>query len=285
MEQVKKNQALPLLCGGSSPCAPVGYIPLSTSVWLLLTRLCFSRPCRRVLGNASVPCCGYAAIRYRAHGAGELAVLDEPSRSRRLPALAQSRTRPRSRQGDRVPLQPRPLPLPPAQLLSTILFQDCLLFCPISQPDLKRDFARDSATHCCAALVDSLLALGALAAKDHARLAVALAAPSSAPNPDSLAQAFAYEAMFALHNGTGRPRRIVDIQSFGILSLYNVSCYRLEQATEFAGDFCAAIAELWRAERSSETHASSRLDKTEHASLYCAAVSLSRCVSASASSI
>lgn len=171
------------------------------------------------------------------------------------------------------------------QLLSTILFQDCLLFCPISQPDLKRDFARDSATHCSAALVDSLLALGALAAKDHARLAVALAAPSSAPNPDSLAQAFAYEAMFALHNGTGRPRRIVDIQSFGILSLYNVSCYRLEQATEFAGDFCAAIAELWRAERSSETHASSRLDKTEHASLYCAAVSLSRCVSASASSI
>ncbi|KAH8719816.1 hypothetical protein HC256_000239 [Beauveria bassiana] len=144
---------------------------------------------------------------------------------------------------------------------------------PVALSRLGTDFAfaRDSGTHCSAALVDSLLALGALAAKDYARLAVALAAPSSALDPDSLAQAFANEAMFALHNGTDRPRRITDIQSFGVLSLYNVSCYRLKQATEFAGDFRAAIAELWCADRSSETHASSRLDKAEHAGLYCAA--------------
>ncbi|OAA49225.1 short chain dehydrogenase family protein [Cordyceps fumosorosea ARSEF 2679] len=162
------------------------------------------------------------------------------------------------------------------QLLSTILARDCLLFCPISEPDLKRDFARDSATHCSAALVDSLLALGTLAAKDHAHLATALAAPGTAIDPDSLAQAFAHEAMFALDNGTGRPRRTADIQALGVLSLYYVSCYRLKQATEFAGDFYVAIAELWRADRSSETHASSRLDKIEHAGLYCAAVSLTR---------
>ncbi|OAA72297.1 hypothetical protein ISF_01370 [Cordyceps fumosorosea ARSEF 2679] len=157
------------------------------------------------------------------------------------------------------------------QLLSTILARECLSFCPVSERELERELA----THASTALADALLAIGAVLTKDHPRLATALLAPGSL-DPDSLGQAFAYEAIIALHNGTGRPRRVADIQALGVLSLYALTCDKLQQGREFAADFCAAIAELWRAEPSSEIHKGSLADKEALASIYCAAVSLNR---------
>ncbi|XWX00031.1 hypothetical protein V2A60_008047 [Cordyceps javanica] len=140
------------------------------------------------------------------------------------------------------------------QLLSIILARGCLSFRPVSECELERDLA----THAFTALADALLAMGAVLAKDHPRLATALLAPDS-PDPDSLGQAFAYEAIVALHNSTGRPRHVTEVQALGVLSLYALTC-----------------DELWRSERSSELHEGSLADKEAQASIYCAAVSLNR---------
>ncbi|OAA40069.1 hypothetical protein ISF_09823 [Cordyceps fumosorosea ARSEF 2679] len=171
------------------------------------------------------------------------------------------------------------------RLLSTILARDCLSFCPINERELKRDVAAAGAGAGAAhgggggstALADALLALGALLAKDHPRLATALLLATPQPgnllgDADSLGQAFAHEALFALHNnGTGRPRRLADIQALGVLALYWLSCDRLKQSREFAGDYCAAMAEAWCADG-----AGTLVDSKARASIYCAAVSLNR---------
>ncbi|KAM0742800.1 hypothetical protein ACQRIT_002977 [Beauveria bassiana] len=158
------------------------------------------------------------------------------------------------------------------QLLDVILARDCLSFCPINGTYLKRDFGRGHGLYCSTALIDSLLALGTLLVKDNASLATRFGARGKLAD-DYLGQAFAREAISALYNGTGLPRRIADIQALGILSLYCLSCNKLDDSKGFAADFGAAIIEQWRTEQSKESNSLCFQDTQVHANIYCAAVS------------
>lgn len=163
------------------------------------------------------------------------------------------------------------------QLLDIILASNCLSFCPISKNDFKRDFESGYGLYCSTALMDSLLALGTLLAKDHISLLTATVARSK-PGKEDLGDAFAQEAISALYNGTGLPRRIADIQALGILSLYCLGRSKLLDGKGFAGDFGAAIIEQWRTEQPIEPDPNIFPDTQAHASIYCAAISLNRVI-------
>jgi len=161
------------------------------------------------------------------------------------------------------------------QFLDAILARDCLSFCPINEIDFKRDFGTGHGLYCSTALIDSLLALGTLSAKDNASLATRTGARSNQED-DDLGHAFAREAISALYNGTGLPRRIADIQALGILSLYCLGCNKLNDGKGFAADFGAAIIEQWRTEQPIESKSLYFPDKQVHANICCAAVSSNR---------
>ncbi|KAF1731352.1 hypothetical protein CRV24_007536 [Beauveria bassiana] len=161
------------------------------------------------------------------------------------------------------------------QLLDVILARDCLIFCPINKHDFERDFGKGHGLYCSTALIDSLLALGTLSAKDNASLATKSGARSN-PQDDDLGQAFAREAISALYNGTGLPWRIADIQALGVLSLYCLGCNKLNDGKGFAADFGAAIIEQWHTEQPIESDSLCFPNKQVHANICCAAVSSNR---------
>ncbi|KAH8719829.1 hypothetical protein HC256_000249 [Beauveria bassiana] len=161
------------------------------------------------------------------------------------------------------------------QLLDVILAKDGLLFCPISKNHFNRDFECGYGTYCSTALVDSLLALAALLAKDRVSV-MANPTASTHPGQEDLGQVFTEEAISALYNGIGLPRRIADIQALGILSLYCLGRNQLNDGRGFASDFGAAIIEQWRTEQPIKPDSRIFPDIQAHASIYCAAVSLNR---------
>ncbi|KGQ02685.1 hypothetical protein BBAD15_g12097 [Beauveria bassiana D1-5] len=138
-----------------------------------------------------------------------------------------------------------------------------------------RDFGIGHGLYCSTALIDSLLALGTLLAKDNASLATKSGARRNLQD-DDLGQAFAREAISALYNGTGLPRRIADIQALGILSLYCLGCNKLNDGKGFAADFGAAIIEQWHTEQPIESNCLCFPDRQVHANICCAAVSSNR---------
>ncbi|KAM3523746.1 hypothetical protein NHJ13051_004934 [Beauveria bassiana] len=161
------------------------------------------------------------------------------------------------------------------QLLDLILSRDCLSFCPINRNDFRRDFGTGHGLYCSTALIDSLLALSTLLAMDNASLAARFGARSKIED-DELGQSFAREAIAALYNGTGLPRRIADIQALGILSLYCLGCNKLNDGKGFAADFGAAIIEQWHTEQPIDSKSLYFPDKQVHANICCAAVSSNR---------
>ncbi|KAM3483187.1 hypothetical protein MY8738_003382 [Beauveria namnaoensis] len=161
------------------------------------------------------------------------------------------------------------------QLLDLILSRDCLSFCPINRNDFRRDFGTGHGLYCSTALIDSLLALSTLLAMDNASLAAKFGARSKIED-DELGQSFAREAIAALYNGTGLPRRIADIQALGILSLYCLGCNKLNDGKGFAADFGAAIIEQWHTEQPIDSKSLYFPDKQVHANICCAAVSSNR---------
>ncbi|KAF1730414.1 hypothetical protein CRV24_009877 [Beauveria bassiana] len=161
------------------------------------------------------------------------------------------------------------------QLLDLILSRDCLSFCPINRNDFRRDFGTGHGMYCSTALIDSLLALSTLLAMDSASLAARFGARSKLED-DDLGQSFAREAISALYNGTGLPRRIADIQALGILSLYCLGCNKLNDGKGFAADFGAAIIEQWHTEQPIDSKSLYFPDKQVHANICCAAVSSNR---------
>lgn len=160
------------------------------------------------------------------------------------------------------------------QLLDIILARDCLLFCPINRNDFKRDLESGNGTHCTPALLDSLLALGTVLAKDHLNLLATTA--SGRPDEESLGDTFAQEAIAVLYNDTVLPQRIADIQALGILSLYCLRRKRLIDGKGFAGDFGASIIKQCCIEQPKDLGPPFLQNKQEYASIYCAAISLNR---------
>ncbi|OAA33844.1 hypothetical protein BBO_09461 [Beauveria brongniartii RCEF 3172] len=161
------------------------------------------------------------------------------------------------------------------QLLDLILSRDCLFFCPINKNHFRRDFGTGHGLYCSTALIDSLLALSTLLSMDNASLASKFGARSKLGD-DELGQAFAREAISALYNGTGLPRRIADIQALGILSLYCLGCNKLNDGKGFAADFGAAIIKQWHTEQPIDSNSSCFSDKQVHANICRAAVSSNR---------
>ncbi|TQV91171.1 hypothetical protein V2A60_009361 [Cordyceps javanica] len=156
------------------------------------------------------------------------------------------------------------------QLLDVILARDCLSFCPILREDFIHDFAAGSGQNCSAALIDALLALATLLAREKI---VALAAPyPEGELQEDLGNAFAQEAIAALYSEEGLPQNVADIQALGILALYCLGCGKMNDGLGFASDFGAAIAEQWRIRQSDPNFA----HRQTYATIYCAAVSFNR---------
>lgn len=160
------------------------------------------------------------------------------------------------------------------KLLDAILARDCLTFCPIPKEDLLKDFKTGYGQYCSTALIDSLLALATLLAKDEITL-IAASMPTNMSDVD-LGDLFAQEAIAALYNGTGLPHRIADIQTLGILSLYCLGRGKMQDGRGFAADYTRAVNETWHSEQPSKANFESISDKQAYANLYCAAISLNR---------
>lgn len=156
------------------------------------------------------------------------------------------------------------------QLLDTVLARDCLSFCPINRDDFTRNFESGFGQHCSSALLDSLLAIATLLARE--KLADIDASLVGENQPEDLGDTFAQEAIASLYNGDGLPHRIADIQALGILALYCLSCGKMKDGLGFAGDYGAAVTQQWATKQAEPTAA----DRQAYANLYCAAVSFNR---------
>lgn len=128
-------------------------------------------------------------------------------------------------------------------LLDALLTWDYLPFCLLCKDSFLRDYHGGSARYCSSAPVNALLALATRVLNEN--------------------------------DGSALSSSLSDIQAFGILSLYQISCGRAPEAQELAEAFASSITDLC----SREPLAGTRDEYARaRATTYCGAISLIRYV-------